>query len=164
MSRLPALKTEIVVAAPGWRSLSRPVRPLIRAALAAAREGYLTAPAAVTVLLADDATLRDLNNRFRGKDKPTNVLSFPAGAPAGISPRPLGDLAIAFETTAQEATEAGKPVEDHLCHLVVHGFLHLLGYDHETVAEAELMENAERAILARLGLPDPYLNLDLTTD
>jgi probable rRNA maturation factor len=164
MSRPPSLATDIVVAAPGWRRLARPVRPLVRGALAAARAGFLQHPAQVTVLLADDPTLRDLNRRFRGKDKPTNVLSFPSGAPAALAPRPLGDIAMALETTTREAIEAGKPVEDHLSHLVVHGFLHLLGYDHEDGADAEAMERAERAILARLGLPDPYLNLDLVTD
>jgi probable rRNA maturation factor len=164
MSRPPALAVDIVVSAPAWRRLSRPVRPLLRGALAAARAGYLLNPAQVTVLLADDATLRDLNNRFRGKDRATNVLSFPSGIGADVRPRPLGDIAIAAETTAREAAEAGKSIEDHLTHLVVHGFLHLLGYDHETAAEAETMESAERAILARLGLPDPYLNFDLATD
>lgn len=107
----------------------------------------------LTVLLTDDATLRDLNGRFRGKDRPTNVLSFPA--PETASPH-LGDVALAYGVCAQEAREQGKTLAAHLTHLTAHGVLHLLGYDHETEAEAEAMEGLERAILARLGLADPY--------
>ena len=94
-----------------------------------------------------------LNRDFRGKDKPTNVLSFPAPAnPEGH----LGDIAIAYGVTAREAETAGKSLADHATHLAVHGVLHLLGYDHETDAEAEVMEPLEDAILAELGIADPY--------
>ena len=107
----------------------------------------------LTVLLADDATVRDLNARFRGKDYATNVLSFPA------PPNPerhLGDIALAYGVCAREAGEQGKPLAHHLQHLVAHGVLHLLGYDHETDPDAEAMEGIERQILAGLGVPDPY--------
>ena len=125
-----------------------------------AAEAALTAferqgPAAdlVTILLTDDATLRDLNARFRGKDKSTNVLSFPAAPSAAPH---LGDLALAHGVCATEASEQGKRLADHLRHLVVHGVLHLLGHDHEDEIEAEAMEAAERSILGRLGVADPY--------
>ncbi|MEN3385309.1 MAG: putative rRNA maturation factor [Hyphomicrobiales bacterium] len=113
------------------------------------------ADAELAVLLTDDAAVRRLNATWRGLDKPTNVLSFPAAeAP---EPHHLGDIAIAFETTAREAKDEGKPLADHLAHLAVHGFLHLVGYDHESDADAETMEQLERDILARLNVPDPYL-------
>ena len=111
----------------------------------------------VAVLLTDDASIRRLNAQWRHIDKPTNVLSFPPGARQQGPVTSLGDIAIAAETAAREATEEGKPFADHIAHLAVHGFLHLLGHDHDTDAAAEKMEGLERAILARLGVPDPYL-------
>jgi len=108
----------------------------------------------VTVLLTDDTTIRDLNRRFRQRDQPTNVLSFPA--PQNRE-RFLGDIALAYGVCAREAQEQGKPLKNHLQHLVAHGVLHLLGYDHVSDAQAEEMENLERAVLAGLGIPDPYL-------
>ena len=107
----------------------------------------------VVVLLTDDATVRDLNARFRGKDRPTNVLSFPAAESAAPH---LGDLVLAFGVCAAEAGAQGKSLADHLSHLTVHGVLHLLGRDHEAGAEAEEMEAEERTILASLGVADPY--------
>jgi probable rRNA maturation factor len=107
----------------------------------------------ITVLLTDDAAIQDLNARFRGKDKPTNVLSFPAAETAAPH---LGDIALAYGVCAEEAKAQGKPLAHHLMHLTVHGVLHLLGYDHEADAEAEEMEGMERAILATLGVSDPY--------
>ncbi|MFN3512402.1 MAG: rRNA maturation RNase YbeY [Phenylobacterium sp.] len=107
----------------------------------------------VTILLTDDATVHDLNHRFRGKDAPTNVLSFPA--PSNPE-RHLGDVALAFGVCAREAEAQAKPFSHHLQHLVAHGVLHLVGYDHETDAEAEQMEGLERVVLAGLGVPDPY--------
>ncbi|WP_334160610.1 rRNA maturation RNase YbeY [Phenylobacterium sp.] len=107
----------------------------------------------VTLLLTDDEAVRELNARFRGKDSATNVLSFPA------PPNPekhLGDVALAYGVCAREAAEQGKPLAHHLQHLVAHGVLHLLGYDHMTEAEAEAMEGLERVVLAGLGIPDPY--------
>lgn len=123
------------------------------------------------LLACDDARIAALNADFRGKPTPTNVLSWPsddraADAP-GQTPTPpdpgtddapeeLGDIAIAYDTVARESVDTGKPMQDHVTHLVVHGFLHLLGYDHITDADAELMEGLEAAILARLGVADPY--------
>jgi probable rRNA maturation factor len=119
-----------------------------QAALAAAqREG------AVVVLLTDDTGVQDLNSRFRGKDSATNVLSFPA------PPNPedhLGDVALAYGVCVREAAEQGKSLAHHLQHLVAHGVLHLVGYDHETDDDAEDMEGLERVVMAGLGAPDPY--------
>jgi len=107
----------------------------------------------VTILLTDDESVRELNARFREKDAPTNVLSFPAP----FNPeRHLGDIALAYGVCAREAAEQGKPLAHHLQHLVVHGVLHLCGYDHIGDDEAEVMEDLERAVLAELGIPDPY--------
>ena len=118
----------------------------------------------------DDARILELNGDFRGKAKPTNVLSWPSeersAAPGEIpdlpeagnaeDPEHLGDIAISYDTCAAEAAEADKPMADHVTHLVVHGLLHLLGYDHIDDADADLMEATEVRILARLGLSDPY--------
>lgn len=113
----------------------------------------------ISVLLADDATVQALNRSWRGKDKPTNVLSFPAPAQpshAGVA-APLGDVVLAYDTLLRESAEQSKPLADHLAHLLVHGTLHLLGQDHETgEAEAEAMEALEVEALRALGLPDPY--------
>lgn len=107
----------------------------------------------VVVLLADDAHVQEINGRFRDKDRPTNVLSFPA--PDSAAPH-LGDLVLAYGVCAEEAKSQGKTLADHLAHLTVHGVLHLLGRDHEDDAEAEAMEGEERSILASLGIADPY--------
>lgn len=107
----------------------------------------------ISVLLTSDEAVRALNAEFRGKDAPTNVLSFPAAQSA----RPhLGDIALAYGVCVREARAQGKPLAHHLMHLTVHGVLHLLGYDHHTDAEAEAMEGIERAVLFKLGVPDPY--------
>lgn len=124
----------------------------------------------ITLMACDDARIAALNADFRGKPRPTNVLSWPSaerGAPTpGARPAPplpdrfgdthLGDIALAHETCAREAREGGRPFEAHLTHLVVHAVLHLLGYDHETDPDAALMEGLETEILGNLGLPDPY--------
>jgi probable rRNA maturation factor len=107
----------------------------------------------VVVLLTSDEAMAELNQRFRGKAGPTNVLSFPASA---NPENHLGDVALAQGVCAREAAEQGKSLAQHLSHLVVHGVLHLLGYDHETDGEAEAMEALERSILESLGVPDPY--------
>ncbi len=113
----------------------------------------------MSVLLADDATVQTLNRTWRNKDKPTNVLSFPA-ADGPIQPgmaRPLGDVVLAYDTLVRESTEQSKPFEHHFAHLLVHGTLHLLGQDHETgEAEADAMEALEVAALRTLGIPNPY--------
>jgi probable rRNA maturation factor len=111
----------------------------------------------ISLLFCDDARIRELNREWRRLDKPTNVLSFPASDPSRLSHAPLlGDIAIAFETVERESINEQKLFSDHLSHMVVHGFLHLVGFDHEVEGEAEVMEAAERRALARLGVPDPY--------
>jgi probable rRNA maturation factor len=153
------LALDIGMASPLWRKLPR-ARTLARETIAAcvaesgleAREG-----AEVSLLLTGDAEVRALNARWRGQDKATNVLSFPAAPIDGRVGQPmLGDIALAFETLAREAEASGVPLADHYRHLVAHGFLHLIGYDHLTDEEAERMEALEKRILARLGVADPY--------
>ena len=143
---------EIIVQAKGWRAAEPRTVSLARRAAAATlrHEGRMNAN--LTLLLADDPEVAALNTRFRGKDGPTNVLSFP-GAAAGDE---LGDIALALGVCVREAAEQGKPLAHHLQHLTAHGVLHLLGYDHDSDAEAEAMEAREREILATLGVPDPY--------
>ena len=129
--------------------VERVVRRAARAALVGARR---SARCSLTVALADDSRVRALNARDRRKDKPTNVLSYPSGE-KGF----LGDIVLARQTVWREAREQGKTLADHLAHLVVHGTLHLLGYDHEaSEADAERMEALERRVLAKLGIADPY--------
>ncbi len=142
---------EIEVEAEAWTGALRDAEAVVdRAAQAAlgAVEGD------IVVLLTDDAAVRELNGRFRDKDRPTNVLSFPA--PENAFPH-LGDIVLAYGVCATEAEAQGKTLADHLSHLVVHGVLHLLGRDHEDDAEAEEMEAEERDILAQIGVADPYL-------
>lgn len=149
---------EIRISAGDWRALVSDVDALVReTAVAAWRAGGGKGAVEISVLLADDATLRDLNARHRGRDKATNVLSFPAGPMPG-SPPPvlLGDVALACEIVAAEARVQGKAVGDHVRHLVAHGVLHLLGYDHQDDGTAEAMERIERAVLAGFGVADPY--------
>lgn len=148
---------DIAVESPLWQDFGEAedfAKTIILATLA--HEQMKLAPGSeLSLLFCDDAMIQDLNRQWRGQDKPTNVLSFPAADEPGAIPL-LGDIAVAFETTAREAADEGKPFSAHFCHLVVHGLLHLLGYDHETEAEAEVMEGHERAILAKLGIDDPY--------
>ena len=127
---------------------------------AAGMSRHDVAGAELSVVLTDDASIRAINAQWRRKDEATNVLSFPAPPAMPGAPRLLGDIVIAHETTAREAKAEGKPFADHLGHLAVHGFLHLLGYDHESDADAEVMERLEREILAKLGVPDPYATRD----
>ena len=110
----------------------------------------------LSIVLTDDAEQQGLNRDWRGIDKPTNVLSFPQIEPFGPVTGILGDIVLARETLEREAVELGKPFTDHYTHLVVHGFLHILGYDHIDEAEALVMEGLETQILATLGIPDPY--------
>src|SRR6202045_1311979 len=159
----PALPmTEVLVVADGWQSEPDAEAVILRAiAIAAEIADADTGDAELAVMLTDDAGIRTLNKNWRGIDKPTNVLSFPALPPTGPAgpddaPRMLGDIAIAFETTRREADDEQKPFDHHLSHLAVHGFLHLIGYDHENDDDAEAMETLERGILAQLGIPDPY--------
>ena len=117
----------------------------------------IAAEAEVSLLFTDDARVRVLNRQYRGQDKPTNVLSFPAAPliPGKLGP-PLGDIVMARETIAAESTAQGLDSAAHLTHLIVHGFLHLVGYDHETDDEAAVMERLETVILGRLGIADPH--------
>jgi probable rRNA maturation factor len=154
--------TEVLVVADCWQSEPE-AEAVIQRAIAAAAEAVDAdvGDAELAVMLTDDSGIRTLNSNWRGIDKPTNVLSFPALQPTapsrpGDAPRMLGDIAIAYETMRREADDEQKPFDHHLSHLAVHGFLHLIGYDHETEAEAEAMEALEQAILAQLGIPDPY--------
>ena len=154
-----SLSLDIRVSSRLWRNLPG-ARALARRAIAAAIEESgvrLADGAEMSLALSDDAELRALNARWRGLDKPTNVLSFPAVTPERLSETlVLGDVIVAYETMAREAEEEGKGLADHFRHLVVHGALHLFGYDHKIDAEAEKMEALERRILARLGVDDPY--------
>jgi probable rRNA maturation factor len=119
--------------------------------------------AEVGLKLVDDAEIAALNARWRGLAKPTNVLSFPAAPVDRLAASPLlGDIVVAFETTKREAEEEGKSLADHFAHLVAHGFLHLVGYDHEDRAEAERMEALEIAILQSLAIADPYAETELS--
>jgi probable rRNA maturation factor len=144
---------DIEIEDPAWDQALPGAEALVRAAAEAALSSEGADGEGVTLLLTDDATVRDLNARFREKDAATNVLSFPA---PHNPERHLGDVALAFGVCAREAGEQGKPLAHHLQHLVAHGVLHLLGYDHMTDAEAEAMEGLERVVLAGLGVPDPY--------
>lgn len=150
---------EVTVEAPAWRTAVTDPEAFCRRVVAEvlARE---VAAVEVSVLLTDDAQVRALNRDWRGKDSPTNVLAFPAESavppPGSRLPLLLGDVVVALETTRREAQAAGRPLADHLSHLLVHGTLHLLGYDHEEDAAAEAMEAREVELLGGLGVPDPY--------
>jgi probable rRNA maturation factor len=144
------LEVDILASCPLWRGHEDLLsRALAAAAQAEGKSGM------VSLLLGDDASVAELNQQFRGKSGPTNVLSFPP-APGGSEAGFLGDIALAAETIVEQANFQGKRFEHHAAHLAVHGFLHLIGYDHEQPAEAEAMEARERTILASLGIEDPY--------
>ena len=156
-----SLEIEIVRHSDLWDSIAVSDDALSRAALAAfaASSAAPDAPCEVTLVLTDDDEMRELNRIWRGKDASTNVLSFPAGEPVGEAhgePSPLGDIVLAGETVIEEAKLKGIPAADHAAHLVVHGMLHLLGFDHERDADAERMEALETKVLAGLGIADPY--------
>jgi probable rRNA maturation factor len=165
MEAVPTI--EITFACSGWNRVCPAAEHLAgeagRQALADGMAALGMAPAApveLSVIFADAAEQRRLNRDFRGLDTPTNVLAFPAWEPGVISPPGLpillGDVFLSFETVRQEAVEQDKPIGDHLSHLVVHGVLHLLGFDHLVAADADKMEALEISILAGLGIPNPY--------
>ncbi|MFD1300626.1 rRNA maturation RNase YbeY [Methylobacterium marchantiae] len=159
---LPRSEIDVAVEDPRWDSVVPDLEAFVTRAVEA---GIVVAPDApthpveVSVLLTSDDVVQELNRTWRGKDKPTNVLSFPAPpqpAHAGIAV-PLGDVVLAYDTMLRESAEQSKPLHDHLAHLLVHGTLHLLGQDHETGdAEANAMEALETEALRGLGIPDPY--------
>ncbi|MDP9196376.1 MAG: rRNA maturation RNase YbeY [Pseudomonadota bacterium] len=169
--KMPAVGLEVIVEHNGWSDdlsgLDAVVNRAVRAAIAVAdlpEEVRGAKELEVTVILSDDETVQDLNRTWRGKDKPTNVLSFPFLEPGGEGetasgntcfPLILGDVILAFQTVAAEAVQQDKPLDHYVSWLVVHGILHLLGYDHETDAEATRMERLETRILRDLGIPDP---------
>lgn len=152
------VEIDIAIEAGDWPGETTLTRLVDRAVSAAFAETGADGRSELSIVFSDDAHIRTLNVGWRGKDKPTNVLSFPAFpfARGGPLPPMLGDIVLAAETVVREAALEHKPLENHISHLVIHGLLHLLGYDHETDAEAELMEATERAALARLAIPDPY--------
>ena len=157
------LAVDVDIAADGWRGVLDDPQHVCRRAISAAfgRLDYPERTYEVSVVLTDDTRQRKLNAAYRGKDASTNVLSFPAGEdPDGAFPEdlavPLGDLTLALETVGREAGDEGLSFADHFCHLLVHGMLHLAGYDHETDNDAERMGMLEIEILAGLGVGNPY--------
>ena len=154
---------DVIIESPSWErigNLEQTAEDAIHAVLVETDTKILP-QAEVSLLFCDDATIKKLNKTWRGKNQATNVLSFPS--PGRVDRRMMiGDIAIAFETTQAEALAEGKALQAHVIHLIVHGFLHLLGHDHEQAAEAEMMENVERRVLARLGVADPFAGADLT--
>ena len=154
------VQIDVIVRSARWRK--RPTaKTIVKKAVLAAAIAASTRPIELAIVLSNDSTIQALNRDWRGKNAPTNVLSFPAGPRQGggksraASPY-IGDIVIAYQTTAREAVAEGKRFDHHLAHLAVHGFLHLLGYDHENDRDAEKMERLERKILKRLAVPDPY--------
>ena len=165
MEPIPAIA--VVSPCPGWSracpDAHRLARDAVRVALAIGgpATGLVSAEKVeLCIVLADDTEQQRLNSLFRAQNTPTNVLAFPAWEPGMRpplgAPLLLGDIVLAFETVAREAAEQSKPFADHLRHLIVHGVLHLLGHDHQTADAASVMESLETAILAMVGVPDPY--------
>ncbi|WP_349369464.1 rRNA maturation RNase YbeY [Salinarimonas sp.] len=151
------LTLDLTLEAGSWETLGDVEALCARAAEAALVVAGVEGLVSLELLLTDDEAIRDINLEWRGQDKPTNVLSFPAApAPGFPGPRPLGDVVLAYETLAREAQDAGKPLSDHAAHLLAHGVLHCLGYDHDTDAAAEEMEALETKAMALVGVSDPY--------
>jgi probable rRNA maturation factor len=144
---------ELQVDDPRWRKARGLSTHLRKVAELALKRGNAGKSSSLTILLTDDAHLKNLNREFRGKNKATNVLSFPAET---VSENYLGDIALAYGVTATEAKAGGKRFADHAMHLTVHGVLHLLGFDHQTSRAAKVMEPLETKILDELGVADPY--------
>jgi probable rRNA maturation factor len=149
-----ALKIDILVESELWKRQDG-VKSAARRAIAEAAVVLSTPTSELAIVLTNDSAIRVLNRDWRGVDAPTNVLSFPAHRAGGAS-RFIGDIVLAYETIAGEARAERKPFAHHIAHLAVHGFLHLLGYDHARTKDAEAMEQLERDILRRLRIPDPY--------
>lgn len=147
---------DVLVEEPGWRQEIGDLDALVQRCWEAARRREAALDGALAILFTDDEAVRDLNRRFRGVDKPTNVLSFPSGDSAGN----LGDIALAFGVARREAADAGAELEGYAAHLLVHGFLHLVGHDHIDDADAAIMEGLESDILDDLGVYNPYAGKD----
>ena len=158
MSGAPAdqgLSIDIRVANARWESLGD--MDALAARVLGLASGRLKQGGEIAVLLTDDAEMHALNRQWRGMDKPTDVLSFPSGQPKiPEQPQYLGDIAISYDIAVKDAEALGRPVEAHVSHLLIHGFLHLIGYDHIEPEDARVMEPLEAEILAGLGWPDPY--------
>jgi probable rRNA maturation factor len=148
------LKIDVLVESVLWKA-TQDAAAAARRAIAEAAAMLSTPRAELAIVLTDDSAIRLLNRAWRGVDAATNVLSFPASG-AGGEPPLIGDIVLAFETVAREARAERKPFVHHVAHLAVHGFLHLLGYDHVRKPDAETMERIERDVLQRLAIPDPY--------
>ncbi len=142
---------DLMISSDRWSTLND-LEVLLQNAIDAV-DSFVDTDGEVSLLLTHDADMQRLNEQFRNKDKPTDVLSFPADA---MDAPLLGDIAIGFETSAADAEKMGKALPDHLSHLVIHGCLHLLGYDHVNEQDAEEMEALERRALASIGIADPY--------
>ena len=156
---------DIRVESPLWKR-KRNAKAVVRRAIRHASSALALSGGEVSVVLADDVSVRALNRTWRHEDMPTNVLSFPVDAGNADHARPhlLGDVVIAYQTVDREANMQRKPFAQHLAHLAVHGFLHLVGYDHKTDDEAKAMEHLEALILARLDVPNPYIVRDISAD
>ena len=159
-ARKQTLLIDVMIQSARWKAEPR-AAATVRKAIRAAASAASTPSAELAIVLTDDSAIHTLNRDWRGHDAPTNVLSFPAKQPrsrrtGAAVPASLGDVVIAYQTTAREARAEGKPLKHHLAHLAVHGFLHLVGYDHEKLRDAKRMESFETEILAGLGVPDPY--------
>lgn len=154
------IDAELIVEDPRWTTALPDAEALMRAALDAsfAKAGFNEA-VALSVLLTNNEQVQTLNRAYRGQDKPTNVLSFPSESGPEIPglPRTLGDIALAYETMVHEAEIAGRALAEHFLHLIVHASLHLIGYTHEAEQDAERMEALEIAVLAGLGVANPYI-------
>ena len=166
---MSSLDIQISVEAEAWPSeeelfdfSSRVLNPAVDFLTSEEKQPFPKMPTELSLVFTDDATIREINAEWRDKDKATNVLSFPAFPlePGGMPGPMLGDIVIARETVEREALDLDKSFEDHLTHLLVHGFLHLFGYDHMDTEDAEEMEGLETRILAKLGLSDPYAGQD----
>jgi probable rRNA maturation factor len=162
------VQIEVMARSTRWRRQPR-AATIVKSAILAAAKAVSTTHAELAIVLSHDSAIQALNRDWRGKNAPTNVLSFPSAPPGPVrrggksrEPSPyIGDIVIAYETTAREAAAEGKPFNHHLAHLAVHGFLHLVGYDHENDRDAEEMERLERRILRRMAIPDPYARHDI---
>jgi probable rRNA maturation factor len=153
-----APSVDILVESPLWEGEPEHKAILRKAIAAAAARAASSKPAELAIVLTDDSAIRALNRKWRGRDEPTNVLSFPAGSARAVTDQAahLGDIVIAYETSAREASGERKSFAQHLAHLAVHGYLHLLGFDHATEDQAVVMERLEAEILSHLGVANPY--------